>query len=243
MKLLVTAGGRGFRDAQGRPVVRGLRERRAPVSFEQIAAFETDVLAGFVLPRASAGLADATIRSDVGHVEQARAWFGRPSCEMEPSDADAYFGRVLRSTAKGTTAGPAHRCSPPNATTSMAAAGGLVTMPCAPAWPRRPPRTCLVGWTSSPRTSCDDLVARLRRPWGVAGAGLTVQLVVWSWLSCADRVRPPSTRKGALPREPSSRGRSRQRRPSIPVTGTPCNAHRVRGPRCAMTGEIRFRVS
>jgi integrase len=35
-------------------------------------------------------------------VEQVRAWFGRPLWEMEPSDADAYFGRVLRSTAKGT---------------------------------------------------------------------------------------------------------------------------------------------
>ena len=83
-------------------VVRDLRERRAPASFEEIAAFETDVLAGFVLARASAGLADATIRSDVGHVEQMRGWFGRPLWEMEPTDADEYFGRVLRSTAKGT---------------------------------------------------------------------------------------------------------------------------------------------
>ena len=40
-------------------------------------AFETDVLAGFVLARAAAGLADVTIRSDVSHLEQLRAWFGR----------------------------------------------------------------------------------------------------------------------------------------------------------------------
>ena len=58
--------------------------------------FETDVLAGFVLARASAGLADSTIRNDTGHLELIRGWFGRPLWEMQPADADAYFGRVLR---------------------------------------------------------------------------------------------------------------------------------------------------
>jgi integrase/recombinase XerD len=86
----------------GLAVVRDLRERRAPASPEELADFETDVLAGFVLARASAGLADGTIRSDIGHLEQTRTWFGRPLWEMEPADADAYFGRVLRGSAKGT---------------------------------------------------------------------------------------------------------------------------------------------
>ncbi|WP_327581861.1 tyrosine-type recombinase/integrase [Nonomuraea sp. NBC_00507] len=63
---------------------------------------ETDVLAGFVLARAAAGLSDGTISSDVMHLEQARAWFGRPLWDMDPADADAYFGKVLRNTAKGT---------------------------------------------------------------------------------------------------------------------------------------------
>lgn len=45
-------------------------------------------------------MADGTIRSDIGHLEQTRTWFGRPLWEMEP--ADAYFGRVLRGSAKGT---------------------------------------------------------------------------------------------------------------------------------------------
>ncbi|MEU9763880.1 hypothetical protein ACFYYY_08100 [Streptomyces sp. NPDC001834] len=36
-------------------VVRDLREVRAPVSAEELEQFETDVLAGFVLARASAG--------------------------------------------------------------------------------------------------------------------------------------------------------------------------------------------
>jgi hypothetical protein len=55
-----------------------------------------------VLARAAAGLADGTIRSDVGHLEQVRLWFERPLWEMEPADADGYFGKVLRVTAKGT---------------------------------------------------------------------------------------------------------------------------------------------
>ncbi|MFF4093801.1 tyrosine-type recombinase/integrase [Streptomyces sp. NPDC001834] len=47
-------------------------------------------------------LADGTIRGDVGHLEQIRASFGRPLWEMEPSDADAYFGKVLRGSPSGT---------------------------------------------------------------------------------------------------------------------------------------------
>ena len=82
--------------------VRDLREVRAPVGPEELAELETDVLAGFVLARAAAGLADGTISSDVLHLEQVRAWFGRPLWEMEPPDADVYFGKVLRGSAKGT---------------------------------------------------------------------------------------------------------------------------------------------
>ncbi len=59
------------------------------------------MLAGFVLARAAAGLADGTISSDVVHLEQVRAWFGRPLWDMEPTDADAYFAKVLRGAARG----------------------------------------------------------------------------------------------------------------------------------------------
>ena len=83
-------------------VVRDLRVARAPVTAEELAAVETDVLAGFVLARAAAGLADGTIASDVMHLEQVRAWFGRPLRELQPADADGYFGKVLRGTAQGT---------------------------------------------------------------------------------------------------------------------------------------------
>jgi hypothetical protein len=58
-------------------IVRDLRVARRPVTVDELAAFETDVLAGFVLARAAAGLSDGTIASDVVHLEQVRAWFGR----------------------------------------------------------------------------------------------------------------------------------------------------------------------
>jgi integrase/recombinase XerD len=87
--------------------VRDLRELREPSSAEEIEAFETDVLAGFVLARASAGLVDSTIRNDVNHLELVRAWFGQPLWEMQPADADAYFGKVLRDAKPPT--GPAAR--------------------------------------------------------------------------------------------------------------------------------------
>jgi hypothetical protein len=50
-----------------------LCEARVPAGPEELAALETDVFAGFVLARAAAGLADATIASDVANLEQIRA--------------------------------------------------------------------------------------------------------------------------------------------------------------------------
>ena len=82
--------------------VRDLRSRRAVASPDELEQFETDVLAGLVLARASAGLADGTIRGDLSNLEQVRDWFGRPLWEMQPADADAYFGTVLRRAPSGT---------------------------------------------------------------------------------------------------------------------------------------------
>jgi hypothetical protein len=77
-----------WRCGSGLAVVRDLRdEARAPAGPEELADFETDVLAGFVLARAAAGLADGTIRCDVGHLKQVRAWFGRPLWEMGRTSA------------------------------------------------------------------------------------------------------------------------------------------------------------
>jgi hypothetical protein len=83
-------------------VVRDLCEARAQAGPKELAALEADVIAGLVLARSAAGLSDATITSDVVNLEQIRVWFGRPLREMKRADADAYFGTVLRSAAKGT---------------------------------------------------------------------------------------------------------------------------------------------
>lgn len=53
----------------GLAAVRDLRQVREPAGAEELAAFETDVLAGFVLARAAGGLSDGTISSDVVHLE------------------------------------------------------------------------------------------------------------------------------------------------------------------------------
>jgi hypothetical protein len=86
----------------GLAVVRDLREMRGAASPEEIEQFEIDVFGGFVLARSAAGLSDSTIRSDVSHLEQVRTWFGRPLWDMEPADADAYFGTVLRAVPPNT---------------------------------------------------------------------------------------------------------------------------------------------
>lgn len=83
-------------------MVRDLRVARAPATPDDLAALEADVLAGFVLARAAAGLSDGTIALDVVHLERVRDWFGRALWEMEPADADVYFGMVLREVARGT---------------------------------------------------------------------------------------------------------------------------------------------
>jgi integrase len=88
-------------------VVRDLREHRVPTSEEELADFETDVLAGFVLARASAGLVDSTIRNDINHLELIRDWFGRPLWELQPADADVYFGKVLHDANPATRTGRA----------------------------------------------------------------------------------------------------------------------------------------
>ncbi|ASL07750.1 hypothetical protein LFT51_05425 [Mycobacterium intracellulare subsp. chimaera] len=88
-------------------VVRDLREHRVPASEEELADFETDVLAGFVLARASAGLVDSTIRNDINHLELIHDWFGRPLWEMRPADVDVYFGKVLRDANPSTRTGRA----------------------------------------------------------------------------------------------------------------------------------------
>ncbi|MGW2032213.1 hypothetical protein [Streptomyces sp. NPDC001811] len=82
--------------------MRDLRPKLRLETAEEIAASEQDLLAEFVLARASAGVLDDTIRGDVGPVTALREWFGRPLWEMDPQDLDRYFGRYRRDSAAGT---------------------------------------------------------------------------------------------------------------------------------------------
>ncbi|WP_405591569.1 tyrosine-type recombinase/integrase [Streptomyces sp. NBC_01092] len=95
----------------GLTVVRDLRDARQPTTAEELERFETDALAGFILARAAAGTADTTISNDIGDLQQMRDWFGRPLWEMEPPDADAYFGREVRHLAPTTRRGKADALS------------------------------------------------------------------------------------------------------------------------------------
>src|SRR5664279_5870425 len=61
-----------------RAAVSELWTARPAESQEDLEDLETDLLAGFVLARASAGLADVTIRHDLMYLEQIRAWLDRP---------------------------------------------------------------------------------------------------------------------------------------------------------------------
>lgn len=87
--------------------MRDLRERQVPLSQEEIADFETEVFAGLVMARASAGLTDSTIRNDTHHLEAIREWFGRPLWEMQVEDSDVYFGKELREKSPATRTGRA----------------------------------------------------------------------------------------------------------------------------------------
>ena len=108
-------------------LVRDLREQRPLATDEQVAEFETDLLAGFVLARASAGLADSTIRNDTNHLELIRDWFGRPLWEMQPTDADAYFGKVLREARPATRTGRAAALSVFSSSSSCATRSSCTT--------------------------------------------------------------------------------------------------------------------
>ncbi|WP_328463634.1 tyrosine-type recombinase/integrase [Actinoplanes sp. NBC_00393] len=92
-------------------VVRDLHALKGPPSESQVADLETDVVAGFVLARAAAGITDRTIEGNLTDLEQIRAWFGAPIWAMQPKDADRFFGTVLRHAAATTRYGKASTLS------------------------------------------------------------------------------------------------------------------------------------
>lgn len=88
----------------GLAAVRSLRPELRLKTPEDVAAFEQDLLAEFVLARASAGTEDKTIRTDLSAICDLREWFGRPLWEVEPQDVDRFFGGRHRSALQTTKA-------------------------------------------------------------------------------------------------------------------------------------------
>jgi hypothetical protein len=76
--------------------VRDIRPQLRLETADEVEAFEQDLLAEFVLARASAGITDTTIRADVAAVVGLREWFGRPLWEMTARDLDRFFGADQR---------------------------------------------------------------------------------------------------------------------------------------------------
>ena len=108
------------------------------------------MLAGLVLARAAAGLADSTIAGEVIHLEQVRAWLGRALWTMQPADADAVAAAVT----------PAARLIVALAGVHAARSSTICALLLADADPGSG-RLLLAGW---PRP-LDDLTARLLRTW------------------------------------------------------------------------------
>jgi hypothetical protein len=74
--------------------VRDLRELRSAAT-DELADYETDLLAGSCWSALGrAGRQHHPQRHN--HRKLIRDWFARPLWEMQPADADAYFGKVLR---------------------------------------------------------------------------------------------------------------------------------------------------
>ena len=86
----------------GLAAVRDLRPQLRLERPDEVGAFEQDLLAEFVLARASAGITDTTISADVAAVVGLREWFGRPLWEMAARDLDRFFGADQRAMAAGT---------------------------------------------------------------------------------------------------------------------------------------------
>jgi integrase/recombinase XerD len=86
----------------GLALVQPLRSRPLLATEAEIAGFEQDLLAEYVLARASAGVVDRTIQGEVDAVTEVRRWFARPLWEMQPQDLDRFFGGDQRALAAGT---------------------------------------------------------------------------------------------------------------------------------------------
>lgn len=77
-------------------MVRDLREQRTLTIAEELTDYGPACWPGSCWHERRLGWGDSTICNDANHLELIRDWFDRPLWEMQPTDADTYFGEVLR---------------------------------------------------------------------------------------------------------------------------------------------------
>jgi len=80
----------------GLAAVRDMREARVPAGPEAAEALETDVLAGFVLARAAAGLSDRTISADVSNQNIWRQLAGQLGRICDPAALPGWLAATTR---------------------------------------------------------------------------------------------------------------------------------------------------
>jgi hypothetical protein len=74
---------------------------------EDAASFQEHLFAEYVLARASRGVSDTSIRSELSAVEEFLAFAGVWAWEIEPAHADRFLGKAQRKQAPATRRGKA----------------------------------------------------------------------------------------------------------------------------------------
>ncbi|WP_327375393.1 site-specific integrase [Streptomyces sp. NBC_01216] len=88
-------------------LVRDLRSVRPTPADEDLDAFEQDLVAGFVLARAAAGVEDGSIQAEIRAVSEFRDSMGRHLWTARPDDADRFLGERCRGQSHSTVSGKA----------------------------------------------------------------------------------------------------------------------------------------
>jgi site-specific recombinase XerD len=88
-------------------LVRDLRSARPNPTPDELDGFEQDLIAGFVLARSAAGVADSSIRGEVRAITEFRESMDRHLWTARPDDVDRYLGRWCDGQSHSTLSGKA----------------------------------------------------------------------------------------------------------------------------------------
>lgn len=80
-------------------VVRDIRSPRSLSCADDVAAYQEDLLAAYVLARCAHGVTDATVRAELAAVSEFLDWVERPLWEVTAGDADRFLTEAQRGKA------------------------------------------------------------------------------------------------------------------------------------------------